>query len=314
MNNQSGSSEKTIVLSKKKKDRKKRRVANSPRLFVCCGTGIVAYDLVGTQVMGRPTGLSNPDIPIFDEYVSKDHGCFISGEVGARFIAEATTNGILYSGRFLLPGEEVNLSDGDELMIPTFSDNRQMYIHLIVAFSKSRIAFWEEMSHSTFDRLTDLPGRDTFTAWMINRKHYLKDDEDLIVGFMDVDDFKRINDVYGHLEGDNALKIVGECLKARMTEDTIACRWGGDEFVFAFASAGKRRGNRILQMKDKITEATVGLNMRITVSIGYTRIKKSNHERADEWINQADQALYQAKRKGKNVVCEYGINETAIEF
>ncbi len=307
MNTPTKELEKTAILSGNETGRKKTR-RNNPKLFVCCGTDIFMYDLDGEQMIGRPTGQSTPDLPIINEYVSKEHGRFFTEDGRVRFVANKTTNGTLYADRFLRPGEEVSLRDGDELRIPTFSDNRHSHIHLIAALSDNRIGFWKEMSYSSHDALTDLPKRGALTAWLINGKHFLKSGEELVIGFMDVDDFKQVNDRYGHLAGDKALRLIGEVLGTCMSENGIACRWGGDEFVFAFIGNGRRRGNRIEQIREMIAESARKQGMPLSVSIGFTRIQKDNPERVDDWIRQADRMLYLAKEKGKNLVCEYGID------
>ena len=312
MSNLSHTTEKTVVFAGKRQGRRKHERKEEAKLFICGGTEILAYDLEGTQVIGRPSSLSRPDIPIMDEYVSKVHGTFVTSGEEIRFIAEKTTNGILFSDRFLQPGEEVRLGAGDELMIPSFSDNRQTYIHLIVATSKNRITFWEEISRSGHDSLTDLPGRDAFISWVMSRKDALRGGEVLVIAFMEVDDFRYTHDQPGHPEGDRVLTAAGNSLMECMSVDGIACRWGGDEFVFAFAETGRRRGNRFRQMKEKMAKSAGDSGMPFTVSIGYTQIRKDSRERMDKWIHQADAALVQAKERGKDQVCGY-LDEVATD-
>ena len=116
----------------------------------------------------------------------------------------------------------------------------------------------------------------------------------------DVDDFKSYNDAYGHLEGDYALKEISRVLKENLRMLDIICRYAGDEFVIVLIETD------IIQVKivaEKIKKAVSNLELKrqVTLSIGISAYHKNNDEH--DFILKTDQALYQAKKEGKDGVC-----------
>jgi diguanylate cyclase (GGDEF)-like protein len=125
---------------------------------------------------------------------------------------------------------------------------------------------------------------------------------------MDVDDFKRVNDTYGHLAGDKVLEMVGTVLSQVFRENHIVGRIGGDEFMVFINDVSEYE-----QFEEKCRtivremERTHELEFKITCSIGMAVVQ--NEEIAFEQLFQtADQALYRAKTQGKNqhVIYKYG--------
>jgi diguanylate cyclase (GGDEF)-like protein len=116
----------------------------------------------------------------------------------------------------------------------------------------------------------------------------------------DIDDFKSYNDTYGHLEGDYVLKEVSQAVKKNLRAVDKICRYAGDEFVILLPEIN------ILQAKviaEKIKKVISNLKLRkvVTLSVGVAAYHKSIDGRA--LILKADQALYQAKREGKDTIC-----------
>lgn len=127
---------------------------------------------------------------------------------------------------------------------------------------------------------------------------------------IDIDDFKKYNDTYGHLAGDNVLRSITEILlkKSRVT-DFIA-RYGGEEFVIIAPHTDKKGATilaarivDIVSRKEFILKNS-GLS-RVTVSIGVAAFKEDAATKED-LIQRADEALYQAKKLGKNKMCLFG--------
>ena len=114
--------------------------------------------------------------------------------------------------------------------------------------------------------------------------------------FLDIDDFKKINDTFGHDEGDQVLVHVGQILNACTREEDVIVRFGGDEFlIWLYGIRGRKQPENIAQ---RILNA-FHLSGRIHASIGITAVQADETD-YDEILKRADQALYQAKRKGKN--------------
>jgi diguanylate cyclase (GGDEF)-like protein len=125
------------------------------------------------------------------------------------------------------------------------------------------------------------------------------------VALLDLDDFKNINDTYGHQIGDQVLIQVAKICKENIRLPDICARYGGDEFVFLFAATGKEKTRMCLErISEDISNNPIqhdGCKIKIHVSIGLTEF--ANKELIlDDMLREADMALYQAKRTGKNKV------------
>lgn len=152
------------------------------------------------------------------------------------------------------------------------------------------------------DPLTLLNNRAFFNARLeeeVSRARRYKSNLGLIL--FDIDYFKMVNDTYGHLEGDNVLRIISElCIRNIRTSDVLA-RWGGEEFVILVPES---QPDDALKLADKlriiVERYRFDRGFKITCSFGVTHLR--NHEKSDDFINRADIALYQSKENGKNRV------------
>lgn len=124
---------------------------------------------------------------------------------------------------------------------------------------------------------------------------------------MDVDNFKEYNDALGHLKGDVALRQIALMMKENTSETDIVARYGGDEFVIILPGRTKQKA---LEIAEKIRkriddfhfyhqEATVG--KKVSLSIGVSAFPEDASERL-KLIGKADEAMYEAKKAGKNAV------------
>lgn len=157
---------------------------------------------------------------------------------------------------------------------------------------------------ATLDPLTGLSNR--VSAEQAFNKLALVE-EKLSVVFIDLDNFKPINDAYGHHYGDIALKILAERLRKRLEPGEISCRFGGDEFVLVFkyvnAQYCKLRYQALLETIAEEMEVEQRA-FRISASIGVAHFP--NHgTNFNELCRLADQAMYRSKLSGKNVALLY---------
>jgi diguanylate cyclase (GGDEF)-like protein len=121
----------------------------------------------------------------------------------------------------------------------------------------------------------------------------------------DLDDFKEINDRFGHLTGDCVLRDFGAVLRSTMRDVDLACRWGGEEFVLVLpgtdAEGGANLAERVRDhLRDHETLALDGTRVRFTASFGVAAATGGTTSR--ELLARADAALYEAKRAGKDRV------------
>ncbi|MEM3846170.1 MAG: GGDEF domain-containing protein [Candidatus Parvarchaeota archaeon] len=134
-----------------------------------------------------------------------------------------------------------------------------------------------------------------------------KNHKDYIVAMLDIDFFKRINDVYGHKIGDEALKSVADNIKRSLRKDDIVIRYGGEEFLIFIKGSDYNNDCKILErlrhhIQDNPIVLETGELLNITVSIGANI--KTRDLTLQERITLADKYLYEAKNNGRNkIVC-----------
>jgi diguanylate cyclase (GGDEF)-like protein len=124
---------------------------------------------------------------------------------------------------------------------------------------------------------------------------------------MDIDKFKNVNDKYGHPVGDIAIKTVAKVLKETARGSDFVARYGGEEFAVGMVDTDSRGAAQMGERIRKILEKTLVTSvfdgeLRVTVSIGVSSFPQDTKNWAD-LVTMADDALYQAKRSGRNRIC-----------
>src|SRR5215210_357800 len=158
---------------------------------------------------------------------------------------------------------------------------------------------WQEAS---LDSLTGLYNRGRFEARFHEEFERAKRyGEQFIVLFLDVDDFKEVNDNHGHRMGDDALKLIGEILQSCSRRIDVVARHGGDEFMVMLAGASLPEAHRFFdRMRTQVAERsgrTLGLDLRL--SAGAVQCPDHSTD-PTALLDAADEAMYKAKRRGKN--------------
>ncbi|MDN6855130.1 diguanylate cyclase [Pseudomonas sp. CAN2814] len=153
------------------------------------------------------------------------------------------------------------------------------------------------------DALTGLPNRAALTERLeLEVSRWQRYGGDLLLAVLDVDHFKRINDDFGHLAGDKVLKIIANELAKRLRKTDFIARYGGEEFVVLLPATPLEGGQQLLEVLRGAIEACPfhfkGERLSITCSAGLTAFR--NEENSDVVFERADQALYRAKRSGRN--------------
>ncbi|MCM8819727.1 MAG: GGDEF domain-containing protein, partial [Candidatus Omnitrophica bacterium] len=121
----------------------------------------------------------------------------------------------------------------------------------------------------------------------------------LSILMIDIDNFKKINDTYGHMQGDEALKKISEFLSENIGEKNILCRYGGEEFAVILPSTFKEDAAKFAEnLRKKLSETDILVN-KFTISIGVATYPVDAIEK-EELLRKADIALYKAKKEGKN--------------
>jgi two-component system cell cycle response regulator len=123
--------------------------------------------------------------------------------------------------------------------------------------------------------------------------------------FFDIDNFKNVNDQYGHVCGDEVLRQIGRMLTNLIRESDIAARYGGEEFVILLPNASAEGA---LDLSERLRAAIGEIDVsqmdgkNITVSIGIATYVGGNMQSYEQLIRLADKAMYQSKNAGKNRV------------
>ena len=168
-----------------------------------------------------------------------------------------------------------------------------------------RKAFENQLEHQAFhDPVTDLPNRALFNERVRHAVARLRrEDHGLAVIFIDLDDFKTVNDSLGHAAGDRVLMEVGKRLATSIRATDTAARFGGDEFIVLLE--GVARPEEVAELAERII-ASIGLpilleqkEILLRASIGISVLVAGAAGDADELIRNADAAMYTAKRDGK---------------
>ncbi|MCZ2828091.1 EAL domain-containing protein [Modestobacter sp. VKM Ac-2986] len=177
----------------------------------------------------------------------------------------------------------------------------QSMLNQVALALRTSSAHRELRAQALTDRLTGLANRTAFSAAV---DAALADaDSEAWVLFLDLDDFKVVNDTLGHLAGDRLLAHLGCELTGALRAEDLCARLGGDEFAVLLRGAGeaeaRRIGQRIVETISTPVELGEGL-ARIGASIGATRLQPGSTETLV--VHQADVAMYAAKSAGKNRV------------
>jgi diguanylate cyclase (GGDEF)-like protein len=128
--------------------------------------------------------------------------------------------------------------------------------------------------------------------------------EDVTLLIVDIDHFKRVNDVHGHPVGDQVLRAVAQLLGARLRDHDCLARYGGEEFVIVLRRCGVQRGLRVAEaLRHNVASAEIDTDdgiVPVTVSIGVAQWGAG--EQLDGVIQRADRTLYRAKQSGRDRV------------
>jgi diguanylate cyclase (GGDEF)-like protein len=191
-----------------------------------------------------------------------------------------------------------------------------LVITVIAYFKRKQLDNIDKMyTIAFFDTLTALPNRRLFMDRLEQSIHLAKRKGAMIsVCFIDLDEFKSINDTMGHFVGDLVLKEIGKRLEASLRKEDTVSRFSGDEFLLSLS--GFEKGEDIKSAVRKVLEifeepiVIDGIELFVPASVGVA-IYPIDGESTDELIKHADLAMYRAKCQGKNqaVFCTQQIKE-----
>ena len=165
-----------------------------------------------------------------------------------------------------------------------------------ITFAVLYVFFSFKEQQISVDGLTGINNYNRFMQQLSECMAHKNKDGQTYLFMMDMDHFKSINDTYGHVEGDNALKTVADALKACCDDGRyFIARYGGDEFAAICSMKNKDEAERFSQsIKSELQKKSSGYSYDLLVSIGYAVLIDSMHKESD-FIRYADAALYREK-------------------
>ncbi len=162
--------------------------------------------------------------------------------------------------------------------------------------------------------ITNHANRDFLTG-LYNRRYFFKDmesyfaqatqnSESFAIAMIDIDNFKKINDTYGHDLGDKAIVNLSEILRSNIGQNDIVSRFGGDEFCVVLKNISPSSATEVFerlrqQVQNSVTLSDKGEDVYFTISIG---VALNHEDTLEDTVNQADLMLYNAKQNGRNQV------------
>jgi diguanylate cyclase (GGDEF)-like protein/PAS domain S-box-containing protein len=285
------------------------RLQLAASVFTHASEGIVISDPAGmildvNDAFSRITGYSR------DEAVGQRTNLLRSGRQNKEFYANMWRD-LVESGHW--SGEIWNRGkDGrvfpEMLTITAVRDsagNTQQYVALFSDISSAKKQEQELQRVALYDLLTGLPNR----VHLRDRLHHAmvhaeRRGSTLAVVCLDLDNFKTINDRYGHAVGDELLTTVAHRMKSKMHHDDTLARLGGDEFIAVLRDFGNPDQSlpMVRQLLDAASQAVLigDKPLQLSASAGIASYPQAEDVDADQLLRQATQALYQSKISGKN--------------
>ncbi len=188
---------------------------------------------------------------------------------------------------------------------------------LVLMFETVRISLTKRLKEnkeryeklSKFDTLTGLHNRYVFNRRISKMLAANVGKKQMSLFMIDLDDFKKCNDVGGHFFGDEVLKKAAEIMKSMINEEDLICRWGGEEFVIIIEGISEQKSRekaeeirKRLEKECFIKEDDREIEMNLTVSVGFIHFTPTEKTKAETIVALSDEYMYLAKKKGKNTV------------
>ncbi|MDF2695014.1 MAG: response regulator/GGDEF domain protein [Labilithrix sp.] len=298
-----GEATRITSLSSLESELRARRQQVAAYLVVLQGTNVgEMHKIDGPEVViGRAV---SAQVRLNDDGISRRHCRVLS--IGGQVIIEdlGSANGTLVNGEMV---QHHPLKEGDKIRLGATTTLKFTYQ------DKLDESFQQQMIDAALrDGLTRTYNKKFFqdrleTEFAYARRHRTM----LSLVMFDVDYFKRVNDNYGHLAGDAVLVHLARITQATIRTEDVLARYGGEEFAvicrgIALLNAGVL-GERLRARVEQENFDYQGTRLPVTISVGVAALPEANVALSSELVRDADSALYEAKRSGRNRVCLNGL-------
>jgi two-component system, cell cycle response regulator len=253
-----------------------------------------------TIVIGRGDRV---DVRLVDDGISREHAKITKVDGGIELVDLGSTNGTYCNGKKV---DRERLAEGDKILLGSTT---------ILKFSyQDRLEemFQRQLSESALrDGLTHAFNKRYFLDRIETElQHALRHQAPLALIFLDIDHFKKINDVHGHPAGDHVLTQLSTLVMSMLGEESTLARYGGEEFAILARGleldAATALSERLRAAVQGHSFAYGGTPIPVTVSVGVARAPAPAVASASDLVARADEAMYTAKRGGRNRVVAAG--------
>lgn len=271
-------------------------------LVVLQGTNVgEMYKIEGPEtVIGRAMTVQ---VRLNDDGISRRHCRVLQAEGHVVIEDLGSANGTLVNGELV---QRRTLADGDKIRLGATTMLKFTYQ------DKLDETFQQQMYDAALrDGLTHVYNKKFFldrleTEFAYAKRHKTK----LSLVMFDVDHFKRVNDTYGHLAGDAVLVSIASITQSLVRTEDVLARYGGEEFAVICRGIPLLNasivGERIRATVEETPIEFQGQTLHVTISAGVAALPESDVETGQALVAQCDEALYEAKRMGRNRVCIKG--------
>lgn len=239
------------------------------------------------------------EIVLDGDSVSRRHAEFQRRSENWMLVDLGSTNGTYCNDEQI--SRDINLKNGDRVKVgPT--------IFKFLSGADVEASYHEEIYRLTIqDGLTQIyNARYLYEALEREIIRGRRHERDLAILMFDIDHFKRINDVHGHLAGDFVLKELARIVQQRIRRDEVFARYGGEEFSIILPETSLEGAVSLAEtLRQKVEEHTFAFQadtIKVTISVGCATLNDTDKV-ANDLIKRADEFLYQAKNSGRNRVC-----------
>jgi two-component system cell cycle response regulator len=288
---------------------------NAAYLVVLAGSNVGEMYKVEKErtVMGRGETV---DVRLFDEGISREHAQVVqeAGKdgTGTQNILEdmGSTNGTFCNGARV---QRQALADGDKILLGSTTILKFTYQ------DKLDEMFQRQMSESALrDGLTKAFNKRYFTERLESEYLYaVRHDAPVSLMFLDIDHFKRINDVHGHPAGDYVLVELAKLAHGSLRNEDIFSRYGGEEFAVISRGTDIDEAQALAERLRRAVEEHAftfeGKPISVTISVGVARAPRQDVGTSAEFVALSDETMYEAKSSGRNRVCVAAAPEPAAK-
>ena len=298
-----GEATRITSLSSLESELRARRQQVAAYLVVLQGTNVgEMHKIEGPElVIGRAASAT---VRLNDDGISRRHCRILS--IGGQVIIEdlGSANGTLVNGEMV---QHQALKEGDKIRLGATTTLKFTYQ------DKLDESFQQQMIDAALrDGLTRTYNKKFFQDRLETEFAYARRHKSLLSLVMfDVDYFKRVNDTHGHLAGDAVLVHLARITQSTIRTEDVLARYGGEEFAvicrgIALLNAGVL-GERLRVRVEQENFDYQGTRLPVTISVGVAALPEANVATPSELVRDADSALYEAKRSGRNRVCLNGL-------